>query len=279
MRRAFHTRQPPSWIQLQAVVLSDNAHQTWIKGSTSLKIYKADLHIHTCLSPCSEWEMSPKRIVEICEKKQMDMIAVCDHNSVENAGAVMRAGNQKGICVLPGMEVCSKEEVHILTIFKELDHADDMQTYVYNHLQGENNPELFGYQIVALETDEVVCENPKMLISATQLGIDEIIEKAHSLNGLCIASHVDRTMFGIIGQLGFIPPDLPLDAIEISSKMTIDEAKTRIPGISQLSIIQSSDAHSPENIGKSYSNLRIKAPTFDELCLAIKGEKGRKVEN
>lgn len=240
--------------------------------------YKADLHIHTCLSPCSDWEMSPKRIAEMCVLKHIDIIAICDHNSVENAGAVMRAGKKKGLCVLPGIEVCTKEEVHILTIFEKLDQATAMQEHIYSHLKGENNPELFGYQVVALETDEVVCENPKMLIGATQLGIAEIIDKAHSLDGICIASHVDRTTYGIIGQLGFIPPDLPLDAIEISHPMTVDEAKSKIHGIDRLQVIKSSDAHSPESIGRSYTNFFIDIPTFNEIRLAIKGENGRYVE-
>jgi PHP family Zn ribbon phosphoesterase len=221
--------------------------------------------------------MSPKRIAEMCKYKHIDIIAICDHNSAENAGAVIRAGKEKGICVLPGIEVCSKEEVHILTIFEELDQANGMQEYVYGHLKGENNPELFGYQVIALETDEVVCESPKMLIGAAQVRIHDIIDKAHSLNGICIASHVDRTTYGIIGQLGFIPPDLPLDAIEISSQMTADEAKKKIQGIDMLPIITSSDAHSPENIGISYTEFWMAAPTFKELNLATKGRNGREV--
>jgi len=221
--------------------------------------------------------MSPRRIAEVCEKKHIDMIAVCDHNSVENAGAVMRSAKKKGICVLPGMEVCSREEVHILTIFETLDQATTMQEYIYAYLKGENNPELFGYQVVALETDEVVCENPKMLIGATQLSIHDIVDKAHSFNGICIAAHVDRMTYGIIGQLGFIPPDLPLDAIEISYHMTLEKAKQTLQGIDRFPMIQSSDAHTPENIGRCFTEFQMAAQTFEELRLAIQGRNGRKV--
>jgi PHP family Zn ribbon phosphoesterase len=221
--------------------------------------------------------MGPRRIADVCKRKHIDIIAVCDHNSAENAGAVMRAGQDKGILVLPGIEVCSREEVHILTIFKELDQSNSMQEYVYSHLKGENNPELFGYQVIALETDEVVSESLKMLIGATELGIHAIIDKAHDLDGLCIASHVDRRTYGIIGQLGFIPPDLPLDAVEISPQMTADEAKSKLHGIDKYPIIKSSDAHNPEDIGKSITEFIMLAPTFEELRLAIKGVDGRKV--
>jgi len=217
--------------------------------------------------------------VDICKEKELDIIAVCDHNSAENTGAVMRAGEQKGICVLPGIEVCSKEEVHILTIFETLDQVTAMQEYVHSHLTGTNNPELFGYQVVALETDEVVGESPKMLIGATQLSIQEIIDTAHSRGGLCIASHIDRTAFGIIGQLGFIPPDLPLDALEISYRTTVDEAKKMIQGMEHLPIIRSSDAHSPDQIGRSYTQLVMEAPTYTELRRAVKRLDGRKIED
>ena len=95
-----------------------------------LKKFKADLHIHSCLSPCSDWAMSPKKIIQKSLEVGLDLIALCDHNSAENAGATMREGNKRGLLVLPGMEICSKEEVHILALFDELDPALEMQAYV-----------------------------------------------------------------------------------------------------------------------------------------------------
>ena len=121
-----------------------------------LKQIKADLHIHTCLSPCSDWEMSPRKIIRRSLDLGLDLIAVCDHNTAENAGAAMREGQKQGLWVLPGMEICSKEEVHILALFEELEKALAMQDFVYDHLPGENRPEVFGCQVVANEYDEVL---------------------------------------------------------------------------------------------------------------------------
>ena len=88
-----------------------------------MKLYKADMHIHTCLSPCGDWGMSPRAIVEKSRQMGLDIIAICDHNTAENAGASIRSGEKHGITVLPGMEICSKEEVHVLAIFGTLDRA------------------------------------------------------------------------------------------------------------------------------------------------------------
>ncbi|MDP3283280.1 MAG: PHP domain-containing protein [Desulfobacterales bacterium] len=125
----------------------------------NLKLFKADMHIHTCLSPCGDWGMSPKKIIEKSLEKNLDIIGICDHNTAENVEAVIKAGDGKSIHVIPGMEICSKEEVHILSFFETMKQALLMQDYVYDNLTGKNSPEMFGYQIVADENDEVSGEN------------------------------------------------------------------------------------------------------------------------
>jgi len=240
-------------------------------------MYKADMHIHTCLSPCADWGMSPKGIVERCCEKGLDIIAVCDHNSMDNAWAVMQAGEKWGLKVLPGMEICSKEEVHILALFSESKQARAMQKYVYAHLPGENQPDFFGYQVIADENDEILGENSRLLIGATTLGIREIVEKTHALNGLSIASHVDRPAFGLISQLGFIPPDLPLDGIEVSYRISPRQAMKMIPGIKKLPCVTSSDAHYLDDIGRAYTQFIMEAPDFEEICLALQGIRGRRI--
>ncbi|MDM8538565.1 PHP domain-containing protein, partial [Desulfobacterales bacterium HSG17] len=195
---------------------------------------QADLHIHTCLSPCGDWDMSPKNIVEKSCEKGLDIIAVCDHNSVENAEAVIRAGKNQNLHVLPGMEICSKEEVHILAVFKTIEQGLIMQEYIYAHLPGNNKPDYFGYQVIVDENDMVIGENPRLLIGATTLGLKDIVEKTKSIGGLSIAAHVDRKGFGLITQLGFIPPDLALDAVEVSWRTSPKKAAKDIPGIGNL---------------------------------------------
>lgn len=243
----------------------------------SLIEYKTDLHIHTCLSPCADWEMSPRRIIRRSREVNLDVIAVCDHNSAENADAVACEGRRCGVRVLPGLEICSREEVHMLAIFDKLEQALAMQDIVYAHLSGQNRPDLFGHQIVATEADEVLAENPRLLIGATRLGLMEIVRATHALSGLSLAAHVDRPLNGIINQLGFIPDGLEIDAVEVSHRISLDAAKTSLSAIRNLPCVTSSDAHGLSDIGRASIALRMTAPTVAEVKLALRGLSGRRI--
>jgi PHP family Zn ribbon phosphoesterase len=222
--------------------------------------------------------MSPRTVVDQGLARQLDVIAVCDHNSAENVAPAVRLGRRKGLCVLPGMEVCSREEVHMLAIFSEIEQALSMQEFVYEHLRGENRPEVFGYQVVANEADEVLAENQRLLIGASELNVHAIADQTHAIGGLSIAAHVDRPSYSLIGQLGFIPPDLALDAVEISWRLDLAEARAKIPGLEALPLITSSDAHFVEDIGRGFTRMRLAEPNFEEIRLALRGARGRHVE-
>ena len=242
-----------------------------------LREFKADLHVHTCLSPCADWEMSPRKIIRACRAAGLGLIAVCDHNSAENAGAVMSVGRRHGLAVLPGMEICSREEVHVLAVFGELEQALTMQEMVYAHLPGENRPDVFGHQIVATEADEVLAQNPRLLIGATALSLADIVRATHALKGLSLAAHVDRPTNGIIQQLGFIPQGLDLDGVEVSHRISLAAAKSALPAIGNLPCLTFSDAHFLSDIGRAHTGFLLEAATFDELCLALKETRGRRV--
>lgn len=242
-----------------------------------LKQFKADLHIHSCLSPCGDWDMGPSRIVQQSLDVGLDLIAICDHNTVENAEVAMREGQKLGVHVLPGMEVCSKEEVHILALFEEIDSARNMQSYVYANLPGANKPEVFGCQVVANENDEVLGENPRLLIGATQLGLHDIVDKTHALGGLSLSCHVDRPAYGIINQLGFIPADLPLDGVEVSRHVKLANARRSIAGIENFSCITNSDAHFLEDIGQVHTVFQMAEPTIAEIRKSLLQQEGRRI--
>ncbi|MCU0559788.1 MAG: PHP domain-containing protein [Desulfobacterales bacterium] len=244
---------------------------------SGLRTFKADLHLHTCLSPCGDWEMSPRDLILRCREAGLELIAVCDHNSAENAAAAMRAGQRTGLAVLPGMEVCTREEVHILALFEELDQALAMQAFVYAGLPGENQPEVFGYQVVANEDNEVVSENPRLLIGATQHSLEQVVHRTHALGGLSISAHVDRPANGIINQLGFIPPDLALDGVEVSYRVPLAQARQRFPMIGARACITSSDAHFLKEIGRAATTFRMAAASLREVGRALRAEQGRGV--
>lgn len=240
-----------------------------------LRVYRADLHIHTCLSPCGDWDMTPRAVVETSVRRKLDIIAITDHNSVENAEAAMERGRELGLTVLPGMEICSQEEAHVLALFDRLDQALSMQTFVYGNLVGDNQPELFGYQVVANAQDEVIDQNPRLLIGATTLDLNRLVDRIHAEGGLAVAAHVDKAAYSIPSQLGFIPPELPLDAVEVSFRTPPESAHRFFMPNRVLPCITSSDAHFIDEIGRVSTRFLIAEPTVAELRLALAGRDGR----
>ena len=243
-----------------------------------LRAYRADLHIHSILSPCTDLaEMSPRAIVERSVEAGLHLIAVCDHNSCENFPALQKAAKATGLVVLAGMEITTQEEIHILGLFDRKAHAFEVQGVVYEHLPGENDEKAFGCQVVVNEYEEVVSFNKKLLIGATTLPLEAVVELIHSRGGIAVASHIDREAYSIISQLGFVPPGLALDALEVSPRTGLDEARRRFPGLDHLPLISSSDAHSLDGIGSSLTAFLMEAPGIDEMKLALAGREGRKV--
>ena len=243
-----------------------------------LRAFRADLHVHTCLSPCGELEMTPKAIVRTCREKGIDVVAICDHNSAENVVSVRRAAKNANLTVLPGMEVTTAEEVHVLAIFNREDQALALQKWVYEHLlPGENDEDLFGLQVVANELDEVDAIVNKLLIGATTLPMNPLVDRIHTLGGLAVASHIDRDSFSVISQLGFIPDDLAVDALEISPRASTATIRMQIPGVERFPLITSSDAHRLDEIGKACTTFFLPEATVGEIRKGLQGAEGRKI--
>ena len=240
-----------------------------------LRKFKADLHIHTCLSPCTELNMSPKGILTAAKKKGIDILGICDHNSSENSLAIMKAAKKMHIHILPGMEVTSEEEVHVLALFDNIGNALKLQEHVYQNLPGKNDEKTFGMQVIVNEKEEVLGFSDKLLIGATTIPLDNVLRLIHTFEGLAIAAHINREAFSIISQLGFVPDNLELDALEISSSITIEEAKKKYSY--NYPITCSSDAHYPDDIGKSFTSFLLQDGTVTEIKKALKNEDGRKL--
>jgi hypothetical protein len=240
--------------------------------------FRADLHIHSCLSPCADLFMTPRNIIEKAASCGINIIAVCDHNSAENIAVTQEIGRKRGVVVIPGMEITSSEEVHVLGFFESLERVFEMQELVYGHLQpGDNDEDAFGMQVIVNEEDEVLGFNRRLLIGATDLSVNRIVELIHWFHGIAVASHIDREVFGIIGQLGFIPLEAGFDALEISSRTGMDEAVGKFSRYRSLPWITSSDAHQLEDIGRKTIGLYMNHASFEELTLVLRGAEGRKV--
>jgi len=242
-----------------------------------LRKFEADLHIHTCLSPCCESRMSPRRIVKRAKLKGLDMLGICDHNSAENVVCAKKVGEREGLAVIGGIEVTSQEEVHILAFFDEDEDLFKLADLIYENLPGTNNERVFGEQIVVNEDDEVLGFNKRLLIGATVLPLQQIVERIHSLGGLVIASHVDRESFSIIGQLGFIPDGLELDGLEVSPRLSLEKAQLEFGQALGFPLVTFSDAHTLEDVGKSFTSFLIGKANTKEIRKALFGQDGRRV--
>ena len=243
-----------------------------------LRAFRCDLHIHTCLSPCAGLEMYPRTLIEKSITEKLDVIAVCDHNASENVEYVLTLARGRPITVLPGMEVSSLEEVHALALFDDLRDLIKLQTIVYEHLPGKNREDIFGPQVIVNERDEVEGMNERLLIGATDVPLRDLIKEIHALGGLAIASHIDRPSYSILSQLGFIDPETPFDALEISAATGMKQARRQYPELSAYAFIKSSDAHFIRDIGRRFSTMILQAANIHELKLAFEKRDGRYIE-
>lgn len=241
-----------------------------------MKEYKADLHIHTVLSPCGSLLMSPQNIVKEALKKNIDIIGITDHNSTRQCRAVNDEAIKAGITVYTGVEITTKEEVHCLAFFETFDILDAFQDYLDEHLpEIMNNTDLFGYQVVVDENENIVYEEPKLLISALSQTIDQVEAMVHCLGGIFIPAHINRSKYGLISQLGFVPPDLKADAFELSKHISTAEFLKSYGYLRDKTFIRSSDAHQPELVGESFTLFRMKNKGFDEFKKALDQSQGR----
>lgn len=241
--------------------------------------YKIDLHIHTALSPCADEEMTPPKIVHAARAKGLAMIAVTDHNSAANVPAVLVAAENSGIVVIPGMEVQTREEVHLVCLFETAADIINLQDFIQLKMPPlKNNIRAFGCQTVMDSKGQPLREEERMLLTSADLSVEEVVREVTRLGGICIPAHIDRPSYSLLASLGFIPPDLNVMAVEVSRHTNAEEALFMFPALKKLSVIGSSDAHMLTDIGIQYTHIIIDGPpSFKELKLALKNQSGRKV--
>ena len=246
-------------------------------GDSAPGVFRCNLHVHTCLSPCGDLDMHPQALVEEAVSQGLDIIAICDHNSSENVPYVLRAARGAPLCVIPGMEVTTREEAHVLAMFEDVSGLSLLQEYIYARLEGLNDEEAFGLQPIVNETGEVEGFNERLLIGATAVSLEDLVGRIHEYGGAAVAAHIDRPSFSVIGQLGFVPPNVPFDALEISSRLGIEGGREKFPELSAYTFITSSDAHFIQDIGRACTRMALHEPSFAEVVKALRKQDGRYV--
>ena len=228
---------------------------------------KFDLHIHSCLSPCANLEMSPSEIVARAKAAGMDGMALTDHQSARNTPAIAECARRAGMACLYGLEVCTAEEVHTLAIFDTTEQALAMTEWVYAAMPKRvNDPDTFGDQPVVTWDDDIVEMEWRILAAACRKPIAEVSARCHELGGIYIAAHIDRTAFSVYSQLGGIPEDGAFDAVELSR--TADEALW-IPKAEGYAVTRSSDAHNLDDVARVWTEADIAEFTTSALKSAF----------
>ncbi len=203
-----------------------------------------DLHIHSCLSPCSSDDMTPNNIAGMSKLKGLDIISVCDHNHTGNLEAISKAASELGVLFLPGIEVETSEEVHLLCYFPSLESVITMQSILEeNYVPIKIKENIFGTQWVMDSKDRPIKKIENLLTTATNLDLYSCVDIVRGLGGVPVPAHVDRQSFSIISNLGTIPEDLEFNTLELSRYIIKTEFLNKYPEYSQKQFITSSDAH------------------------------------
>lgn len=247
-----------------------------------MRKFRADLHLHTVLSPCADLGMSPDEIIAAALKQKLDIIAITDHNSTKQCRVVRELAAGTGITVLNGCEVNSREEVHALCLFEDDHSCDEFQRFIDQYLpQIPNRPDYFGYQVVVDRDNRIVEEVPWYLGNGLQIGLEEIADYVHQLHGLFIPAHVDRPINSLYSQLGFLPAELRIDAMQISRQISEQQVRNQFDIHSDVCLIKASDAHYLSDIGTACSVFELAKPSFEEIRMALHKKNGRsvKIEN
>ncbi|MFP4113650.1 MAG: PHP domain-containing protein [Spirochaetota bacterium] len=246
---------------------------------------RADLHIHSCLSPCGDLAMSPRTIADRALEAGLNLVALTDHNAARNVPAFAEACRERNLRALYGCEVTTSEEVHVLALYADVQTAVAFGDEIYASLPPlEMDPERYGDQVV-VDTEETIVETlTSYLIGATSFSLSEVGRMIHDRGGLFIPAHIDRTAFSIWSQLGFLPTD-DYDAVEMVGPPGISRAVHRgsptQPGTSAAAartppidpgrypVVAFSDAHQPDLIGSSYTEFEADEPSLAAFRTAL----------
>lgn len=247
-----------------------------------MSLYYCDLHIHSCLSPCGDNDMTPGNIVGMSVLNGLQIVALTDHNSVKNCPAFFKIAKENGIIPVAGVELTTSEDVHAVCLFRSLEDAMSFGDHIENRrIRIKNEPDIFGEQLVIDENEEVCGEEPDLLINAVNISLDEAYEEVTRRGGVCYPAHIDRSSNGIIAMLGDFPPEPAFTAFELNDINSLEECKARHSVLrdGQLVHVASSDAHYLTDISEKgfaielddepYSSDRVRNKLIDHL-LGIK---------
>ena len=236
-----------------------------------MKLYY-DLHLHSCLSPCGDNDMSPYNLVNLAKIFGYDIIALTDHNSCLNCESAMKVGEKIGITVVPGMELCTSEEIHNVCLFPSLEKAMAFSQYIRGTLPSVPNREkIFGEQLIMDDADGILGKEELLLTTASSVSISDLNELVDKYDGVCYPAHIDRNSYSIISSLGDFPPEVEARCFELTPGARTEEYLESYPATKGKLIIRSSDAHYLENMREPEFMIDLRENSASALIDYLKG--------
>lgn len=233
-----------------------------------------DMHIHSCLSPCGDNESTPANIIGMAFVKGLDVVALTDHNSAENCPAAKEVADAYGVCFLPGMEITTEEEVHVVCLLPTVEKALELSRYVYEKLLPvENDPAVFGDQLIADSDDKILGTKSKLLINATSIPFSQCFPLAESFGGVAFPAHIDKSANSLLANLGFVPPDCSFNTCEVKRPEKFPEIKQNHPYFENCRVVTNSDAHYLQDINEPVNFLHAEEKTPQAIINALKAAK------
>lgn len=235
--------------------------------------YYYDMHLHSCLSPCGDRDMTPYNLVNMAALNELDIIALTDHNSSKNCPAALEVAKRVGITLICGMELCTDEEIHVVCLFPSLEKAMEFDEYVNSKLLPvKNKPEVFGEQLILNEQDEVVGHEETLLITAANISVENVVSLTEKLGGAAYPAHIDKSSYSILSSLGSIPAECDFKAAEISARGDVASLREKHEILRSVPLILSSDAHYLEDINPRRAWLELSEPSAEAVIEALRGK-------
>ncbi len=238
-----------------------------------MKAYRADLHIHSCLSPCGQLTMSPHAIVDAALAVGLDLIAVTDHNTAAMTPAIAQVAREKGLAYLYGLELQTREDVHLLAYFDDEATCLAFSDEIYALLpDGYEDPYGLGEQIQVDAEENILRYEPRFLVNGLDLSLVNAVRRIDELGGLAVPAHIDREFFGVLSQMGELPEEVDFPIVEVCGECIPETC-------GDAAVLRTSDAHFVEAIGQSVTCITVEDLTIAELRKAAAGIGGRSIQS
>ena len=218
-----------------------------------------ELHLHSCLSPCGDAEMTPASIAGMAMLNGVRVAALTDHNTCKNCPAFFAACNNYGVVPIAGMELTTMEEIHVVCLFYSLDDAMTFDRFVESHrMRVKNRPDIFGEQLIMNSEDEIIGHEDDLLIMATDLDLTSAVEAVREHGGVAFPAHIDKQSNGLLGILGIFPDDPEFHTVEVFDMANLEKCRGLCPNLDSMVVVSNSDAHQLES-------MRLEPPMLENV--------------